>query len=124
MAKIRSPSFLYHAVGGIKDPVVERNAAVKIEKYGADPIVIPIVLKMADFDHKVREFFIREKEENSIALHFGLLKLIKLVFAGTLHFIINGLMLTTCFDLFDLCRHCWRSGYLLVQVVRNSRSRF
>lgn len=63
LAKIRSPSFLYHAVGGIKDPVVERNAAVKIEKYGADPIVIPIVLKMADFDHKVREFFIREKEE-------------------------------------------------------------
>lgn len=39
-------------VGGIKDPVPERNAAVKLGKYGADPIVVPIVLKMADFDHK------------------------------------------------------------------------
>lgn len=58
LTRLKSPSILYHAVGGIKGPVVERNSAVKIEKYGADPIVIPIVLKMADFDHKVREFFL------------------------------------------------------------------
>lgn len=36
-----------------KDPGVDRNTSVKKEKSGPDPIIIPIVLKMADFDHKV-----------------------------------------------------------------------
>ncbi|KAH9647760.1 P-loop containing nucleoside triphosphate hydrolases superfamily protein [Citrus sinensis] len=35
-----------------KDPGVDRNTSVKKEKSGPDPIIIPIVLKMADFDHK------------------------------------------------------------------------
>lgn len=35
-----------------KDPGVDRNTSVKKKKSGPDPIVIPIVLKMADFDHK------------------------------------------------------------------------
>lgn len=36
-----------------KDPEVDRNTSVKKEKSGPDPIIVPIVLKMADFDHKV-----------------------------------------------------------------------
>ncbi|KAJ0100164.1 hypothetical protein Patl1_19857 [Pistacia atlantica] len=36
----------------IKDPEVDRKTSVKKEKSGADPIIVPIVLKMADFDHK------------------------------------------------------------------------
>ncbi|KAM7499523.1 hypothetical protein LguiA_023937 [Lonicera macranthoides] len=37
----------------IKDPEVNRNPPLKREKSGsAKPIIVPIVLKMADFDHK------------------------------------------------------------------------
>ncbi|KAI5670226.1 hypothetical protein M9H77_10590 [Catharanthus roseus] len=36
----------------IKDPVLEKTISVKREKYGADSIIVPIVLNMADFDHK------------------------------------------------------------------------
>ncbi|CAK9135144.1 unnamed protein product [Ilex paraguariensis] len=36
----------------IEDPEVGRNPPAKKEKSGAQPIIIPIVLKMAEFDHK------------------------------------------------------------------------
>ncbi|KAL3524151.1 hypothetical protein ACH5RR_016985 [Cinchona calisaya] len=36
----------------VKDPAVVRNPSVKLEISGAQPIIVPIVLKMADFDHK------------------------------------------------------------------------
>ncbi|GFY84284.1 P-loop containing nucleoside triphosphate hydrolases superfamily protein [Actinidia rufa] len=38
----------------IKDPDKDRNPPVGKEKSDVKPIIIPIVLKMADFDHKVR----------------------------------------------------------------------
>eukprot|EP00257_Ricinus_communis_P020927 XP_015580292.1 uncharacterized protein LOC8289616 [Ricinus communis] len=44
-----------NTAGGIsdnKDIKRDRNASVKKEKSGPDPIIIPIVLKMAEFDHK------------------------------------------------------------------------
>ncbi|PON51026.1 P-loop containing nucleoside triphosphate hydrolase [Parasponia andersonii] len=36
----------------LKDPGVEKNTPVKKEKSGAEPIIVPLVLKMAEFDHK------------------------------------------------------------------------
>ncbi|TXG70643.1 hypothetical protein EZV62_005578 [Acer yangbiense] len=36
----------------IKGPHVDRNISLRKEKANAEPIIIPIVLKMADFDHK------------------------------------------------------------------------
>ncbi|KAA8533877.1 hypothetical protein F0562_031394 [Nyssa sinensis] len=38
--------------GTLKDPETNRNPPVRKEKSGAEPIIIPIVLKMAEFDHK------------------------------------------------------------------------
>lgn len=37
----------------LKYPEVDKEKSVKKEKSGPDPIIVPIVLKMADFDHKV-----------------------------------------------------------------------
>ncbi|KAL3521412.1 hypothetical protein ACH5RR_019561 [Cinchona calisaya] len=39
-------------VGTVKDPASDRNPSVEKEKSGPQPIIVPIVLKMADFDHK------------------------------------------------------------------------
>lgn len=36
----------------IKDRPADRSPSTKKEKSGADPIIVPIVLKMSDFDHK------------------------------------------------------------------------
>uniref|UniRef100_A0A2P2JQ98 Uncharacterized protein MANES_06G133800 n=1 Tax=Rhizophora mucronata TaxID=61149 RepID=A0A2P2JQ98_RHIMU len=36
----------------IKDPKKEGNSPVRKDKSGAEPIIVPIVLKMAEFDHK------------------------------------------------------------------------
>ncbi|XP_044468678.1 uncharacterized protein LOC123198123 isoform X2 [Mangifera indica] len=36
----------------LKYPEVDKEKSVKKEKSGPDPIIVPIVLKMADFDHK------------------------------------------------------------------------
>ncbi|KAK4796381.1 hypothetical protein SAY86_028707 [Trapa natans] len=40
------------AVGGIKDPEKDVNKGSRKEKSGAQPVIVPIVLKMAEFDHK------------------------------------------------------------------------
>ena len=37
----------------LKDPGTDKNTPVKKEKSGAEPIIVPLVLKMAEFDHKV-----------------------------------------------------------------------
>lgn len=37
----------------VRDPETEGNTSVRKEKSGAEPIIIPIILKMAEFDHKV-----------------------------------------------------------------------
>ncbi|KAK7851672.1 hypothetical protein CFP56_041305, partial [Quercus suber] len=36
----------------LKDPEINGNASVRKEKSGAEPIIVPIVLKMSEFDHK------------------------------------------------------------------------
>ncbi|KAL5569901.1 hypothetical protein UlMin_026476 [Ulmus minor] len=36
----------------VKDPDADKNATAKKEKSGAEPIIVPLVLKMAEFDHK------------------------------------------------------------------------
>lgn len=35
---------------------MDKHSSVKKEKSGPEPIIIPIVLKMAEFDHKVVDF--------------------------------------------------------------------
>lgn len=42
-----------HTGGKLKGPQVDRSMSLRKEKANAEPIIIPIVLKMADFDHKV-----------------------------------------------------------------------
>ncbi|KAF3957521.1 hypothetical protein CMV_017476 [Castanea mollissima] len=36
----------------LKDTEINGNASVRKEKSGAEPIIVPIVLKMSEFDHK------------------------------------------------------------------------
>lgn len=38
----------------MKDPKTDKNHPSGKEKSGAEPIIVPIVLKMAEFDHKVQ----------------------------------------------------------------------
>lgn len=37
----------------VKDANIIQTPAVKKDKSGPEPIIIPIILKMAEFDHKV-----------------------------------------------------------------------
>lgn len=54
MIAAKSNSFFGHVGESTKDPEADRNPLVKKEKSGAaEPIIVPIVLKMAEFDHKV-----------------------------------------------------------------------
>lgn len=52
-----SNGFTAHTGETLKDPEKEGNPSVKKEKSGTEPIIIPIVLKMAEFDHKVYALF-------------------------------------------------------------------
>jgi hypothetical protein len=38
---------------GLKDLDQQKNSTAKKDKPAAEPIVVPIVLRMSDFDHKV-----------------------------------------------------------------------
>lgn len=49
--------FSGHVGETTKDPEAGGNPPAKKEKSGSEPIIIPIVLKMADFDHEVRPDF-------------------------------------------------------------------
>lgn len=53
-----SPLMLPHCLSGnagekVKDSGAGQNPSHKREKSGAQPIIVPIVLRMAEFDHKV-----------------------------------------------------------------------
>lgn len=42
-----------HVGEAVKDPETDTNPPAGKEKSVAEPIIVPIVLKMAEFDHKV-----------------------------------------------------------------------
>ena len=47
------PIVFAYAGGSLKDPEINGNASVREEMSGAEPIIVRIVLKMSEFDHKV-----------------------------------------------------------------------
>lgn len=45
--------FCSAAGGSLTGPEMDKSTSVKKEKSGPEPVIIPLVLKMAEFDHKV-----------------------------------------------------------------------
>lgn len=52
-------------------------------KSGPEPIVISIVLKMAEFDHKVNQFFSLFELYNSKSKSFSVLYILNFIFSGS-----------------------------------------
>ena len=53
---LKENCFLCLAGDGHKDLDQQKNNATKKDKPAAEPIIVPIVLRMSDFDHKVCAF--------------------------------------------------------------------
>lgn len=60
---IFSYCFRVFAGGASKETMMDGKLQTKKERSGAEPIIVPIVLKMAEFDHEV--FFVSSDMSNS-----------------------------------------------------------